>query len=394
MVNKLVDRPKRIVVLGESRSLVNFRGPLIRALLSQGYHVTVIAGTDDPEVRRTLVGWGAVYETIPLARAGLNPIADLITVLRLTAFFRRTRPDVFFGYTIKPVIYGLIAAFLAGTPRRYVMITGLGYAFTEGGETKRYVVRAISSCVYRASLRLADRVIFQNVDDQRLFLTRRLVNAGQVVCVPGSGVDLEYYTPTPFPKGPITFLLIARLLADKGIREYAKAASIVRVGFPYARFVLLGAPDTNPSGLRLDEVHRWVKEGLLEYKSETRDVRSAISHCHVFVLPSYREGMPRTVLEAMAMGRPIITTDVPGCRETVAPGLNGFLVTPRNAEALARAMMMFLRDEGLCRKMGAHSSEIAAHKFESKQIAIATISAMGLLPPTVQDETPNLEAAR
>ena len=380
MARELINGPRHVVIVGESRSLVNFRGPLIKALLSYGHRVTAITGNDDPEVRRTLVAWGAAYEMIPLARAGLNPLADLMTILRLTWLFRRIRPDVFLGYTIKPVIYGLVAAYLTNTPRRYVIISGLGYTFTEGREIKRHVLRFISSCIYRFTLRLADKVIFQNIDDENLFVVRRLVHRDHVARVEGSGVDLAYYVPKPFPEMPVTFLLIARLLRDKGIREYVKAASIVRENFPHARFILVGAQDSNPSGLRYQEVQDWVREGIIEYRGELRDVRSSISDCHVFVLPSYREGMPRTILEAMAMGRPIITTDVPGCRETVKRGVNGFLVPPRNTDALAEAMTMFLKDEGLCRKMGASSLEVVASRFAAEEVAVATLSVMGLLP--------------
>lgn len=377
------DRKHVVVLGGLSRSLVDFRGPLIRRLLSRGYRVTAIAGNTDIEVGRTLTKWGAEYLSLPLARAGLNPFADLVTVARLARLFRRMNPDVFLGYTIKPVIYGLVAALLAGTRRRYVMISGLGYAFTDGRELKRRIVRLLGSAVYRSTLRLANRVIFQNPDDRQLFVARRFVRADRSVCVPGSGVDLTHYAPVRLPDGPITFLLVARLLKDKGIREFVAAAERVKAEFPEARFWLVGARDPNPSGLPPEEIEEWMIRGVVDYRGETRDIRPFMASCHVFVLPSYREGMPRTVLEAMAIGRAIITTDVAGCRETVVPGVNGYLVPPRDAASLAAAMTRFIADSDLCRTMGAASLEIAASRFEAGTVAAATMRAMDLSSPKI-----------
>ena len=328
-----------LIVGGLAKSLTNFRGPLIKALLAAGHRVTAAAGDNDVEVAKTLRSWGAEFEPVALARAGMNPLADIASILRLTVLMRRVSPDIFLGYTIKPVTFGLIAARLARVPKRFAMITGLGYAFTEGDGIQRRVARFVAKAAYWVALRYAEKVIFQNPDDEALFLELGLVRgSGHTARVNGSGVDLEHYRPAPLPSGPITFLMIARLLRDKGVYEYVEAARMVKREHPGARFVLVGPFDPNPAAVKPHEVEAWVHEGVIEYRGAVEDVRPEIAACHVFVLPSYREGTPRTVLEAMAMGRAVITTDVPGCRETVEDGVSGWLVEARGSAGLARTM--------------------------------------------------------
>jgi glycosyltransferase involved in cell wall biosynthesis len=336
---------RHIFILGGyTKSLVIFRGPLLKALVAAGHRVTVAAGEDDREVAEVLAKWGVTFRPVPLARAGLNPFADLRTLLELRRLMREIRPDIFLGYTIKPATYGILAARLAGVSSRYAMLTGLGYAFTEGPELKRKLSRLIASALYRLALPFARRVIFQNPDDEHFFARQGFVRPARAVRVHGSGVDTQHFDVAPLPDGPITFLMIARLLRDKGVYEYVEAARRVKAARPEIRFVLVGPLDPNPSGVSREELEAWVSEGIVSYGGEVSDVRPHIRACHIYVLPSYREGMPRTVLEAMAMGRPVITCDVPGCRETVTDGDNGRLVPARDAAALADAMLAMSGD--------------------------------------------------
>lgn len=367
---------KHILILSNAaRTLVRFRGHLIRELVARGYRVTAAAGESDEAVTRTLAGWGVVCRPVHLGRTGMNPLADLGAVAALVRLMQRERPDIFFGYTTKPVVYGTLAARLAGVPRRIAMITGLGYAFTEGTEVKRRLAHAIAQAGYRLSLRFADGVIFQNPDDRAYFLEHRLVaDPERAALVAGSGVDLAHYAPAPLPDGPATFLMIARLLRDKGVREFAEAARVVKQAHPDARFVLVGRLDSNPAAVQRAELDAWVREAIVEYRGELADVRPEITGCHVYVLPSYREGMPRTVLEALATGRAIITTDVPGCRETVLESSNGVLVPPRNSKALASAMRRFAEDRGLVAAAGAASLALARERFDVNRVNAAMLT--------------------
>ena len=264
-------------------------------------------------------------------------------------------------------------------PRRYALVTGLGYAFTVGGGAMRSAVRAILMSLYRIAFRRATKVFFQNPDDAALFRELGLLPpALPVVVVNGSGVDLRMFTPAPFPEGPQHFMLIARMLSAKGIREYVAAATRIRQVHPGARFHLVGGIDSNPDAIPADEVERWNAAGHVIWHGEVSDVRAYLAACHVYVLPSYREGTPRSVLEAMAMGRPIVTTDAPGCRETVIEGENGFLVPPGAVEPLITAMERFINDPGLIERMGRRSREIAESKFDVDKINAEMLREMEL----------------
>jgi glycosyltransferase involved in cell wall biosynthesis len=359
----------RILVFGgRADTLINFRGPLIRALLAAGHEVSAVAGEHDTTSAATLAAWGVDLHIVPLSRAGLNPAADIRAVLAIVRVIRMVRPDIFFSYQIKPSVYGLIAARIVGTPRRIAMITGLGYAFTDGNEPKRRIVRFLAGILCRSTLRFADRVIFHNPDDEALFVSRRLVSRDRTALVAGSGIDLAHFAPAPPAPGSMTFLMIARLIRDKGVCEFVEAAREVRKVCPQARFLLLGAIDPNPSSLRRSEVEAWQREGTVQWLGEKPDVRADIAACQVLVLPSYREGMPRSVLEAMAMGRAVIATDVPGCREAVRDGVSGFLVSPRNARQLAETMLRFLKEPGLVVRMGTEGRRLAESTFDANQV--------------------------
>jgi len=372
---------RKILVLGShARSLVDFRGRLLQSLVERGHRVVACAPDAPAPIVDALAALGAVYRDVSFERAGMRPDQDLRALGAFLALFREIRPDIILGYTIKPVTYGLIAARLAGVPQRFAMITGLGYTFTGTG-LRTQLAGAVARQLYRLSLAGADRVFFQNPDDQALFERLRLVRrSGQTVVINGSGIDLEAFRPAPLPaQNTMSFLLIARLLKDKGVREYVEAARQVRTRYPKAVFRLVGWYDRgNPAAISERDLRAWKAEGIVEYLGELSDVRPVLAATSVYVLPSYREGTPRTVLEAMAMGRPVITTDVPGCRETVVPGVNGYMVPVRDAGALAQAMERFLVEPQIIHAMGRESRRIAEEKYDVHRVNQVIVQAMGL----------------
>ena len=270
---------------------------------------------------------------IHLDRSGLNPFSDLklLTVYRM--LLKRLRPAAYLGYTIKPNIYGSIAAASLKIPA-IPNVSGLGTTFMGSGP-----LRWIAILMYRFAFRRAAVVFFQNPEDMQLFVDLRIIESDRARLVPGSGIDLAQFQQVPLPLSAPVFLLIGRLLRDKGVVEFVAAARLVREEFPDARFQLLGPIDErNRSAIRAAELHSWIEEGSVEYLGATDDVRPYIAAASVIVLPSYREGLPRSLLEGAAMGRPLIAADVAGCREVVEDGVNGYLCAPRDKAALARAM--------------------------------------------------------
>lgn len=380
--------PKVLILGSQSESLLRFRGHLIRRLLDEGHQVVAAGPEPDRRVADTLAKWGAKFETVSLDRNGMNPARDLQTIWALHRLFSRENPEVFLGYTIKPVVYGLLAAWLADVPSRYALITGLGTAFTRRESTRQVILQTLASCLYGVTLRTSQRVIFQNRDDAFLFCARRLVGGPEeVAVVNGSGVDVEKYSPVDYPEGPTSFLLIGRLLKSKGIDEYVEAARRLKARHPEARFRLVGWPDDGPDAIDEGSLREWIRGDTIEYMGYLDDVRPAIADSSVYVLPSYREGTPRTVLEAMAMARPIVTTDVPGCRTTVEPGENGLLVPPRDVESLVLAMEQFIGDRPLIEALGKASRRLAVTKFDVEQVTDSLLAALELgdrrMPPPV-----------
>lgn len=373
---------KKIAIsAGYAKSLINFRGALVKALCDAGIEVHVIAPGlgDDPETRHQLEDWGVITHDVPMQRTGTNPLKDLGAMYALYRLFREIQPDAVLGYTIKPVIYGTLAAWLAKVPKRYALITGLGYAFTGEAQGKRGLIQRIVRGLYHQALKRANVVFFQNPDDEALFRGLNLVpEQVSSKIVNGSGIDLGRFQPAPFPQGKTVFLLIARLLGDKGVREYVAAAREIRKRHPEVIFRVVGAVDDNPDSVHTEEVESWKQDGIIEYLGRLEDVRPAIEGCSVYVLPSYREGTPRTVLEAMAMGRAVITTDAPGCRETVVEGDNGFLVPVKSVDALVSAMLRFVEAPDSIASMGQRSRVIAEQKYDVHKVNVAMLEAMGI----------------
>lgn len=356
---------KIAVISNGATSLLNFRGPLLEEMVRRGYQVLAFAPDYDENSRQTLRAMGVEPLDCSMGRSSTNPLRELFSIFELHRQLRRHRPDICFAYFLKPVIYGTIAAWLAGIKRRYGLIAGLGFAFTVGQEasSKRKLLQNIVTILARFSLGRIDRIMFQNPDDLEEFQARGILKEGKAELVGATGVDLEQWPVTPLPDRPITFLLTARLLRDKGITEYVAAARILRRTYPEARFLLLGGLDDNLAAIAREEVESWVAEGLIEWPGHVQ-VRPWLNQAHIFVLPSYREGLPRSTQEAMAMGRPVVTTDVPGCRETVIDGLNGFLVPTQNPESLASAMQRFLDNPELIESMGQESRRLAEERFD------------------------------
>lgn len=361
-------------------SLMKFRGALIRSLLEAGkdVHVAVPYTDGTRSITLSLERLGVKVHSVSLQRTGLNPFRDFVFFYSLFFLMLRIRPRFVLGYTIKPVIYGTLAAWLVGVRHRFVLITGLGYAFTGEASGKRGLIRRFIHFLYRFALKHTDRVFFQNPDDEALFREFRLLpKSVPSFIVNGSGVDVDEYSVTPLPEKPC-FLLIARLLGDKGVREYAEAAQRVKAEHPEAVFRLVGWIDDNPDAITSQELDQWVDSGALEFLGKLNDVRPAISDCTVYVLPSYREGTPRTVLEAMAMGRAVITTDAPGCRETVLNGDNGFLVPVKDVDALAAAMMMIIESPGMAAEMGERSRAITEMKYDVHKVNASMFKGMDI----------------
>jgi len=363
---------KFLIVAGFADSLIGFRKPLILALLDKGLSVHVAAPelTTNNKVISELHSLGVATHDISMQRTGMNPLSDLFALFSIFKLMRRIKPDFFLGYTIKPVIYGNLAALLARVPNRFALITGLGFAFIgeEGGARSK--IRALVQGLYRFALKNTNTVFFQNPDDEKLFRELGILSSKANSCVVnGSGVDVSQFEVAPLDLNkPIRFLLIARLLGDKGVREYVSAAAEIKKSFPDTVFDLVGWIDENPDSITQTELDAWVSAGTVNFLGRLSDVRPAISDCDIYVLPSYREGTPRTVLEAMAMGRAVITTDAPGCRETVVDGDNGYLVPIKDSVSLAAAMLRFIENPVLIKEMGQRSRVIAEEKYDVHKV--------------------------
>ena len=361
-------REKPTVLLNASHgpSLIRFRGKMIEAMIASGYRVHASAPGIDDELAQAIRDLGAVPHSVRLARTGLNPIADVRYFQDIRRLLRKTGADLCLSYTIKPNIWASLAARSLGV-RSVSMVTGVGYAFIENGGLRQKLVQMVARLLYRAATNANDVVIFQNPDDRDDFVeTGCLAEAGKARMINGSGVDLNYYAPAPLPEQPV-FLMAARLLGNKGVREYAEAALNILAQKREARFLLAGYIDEGPDGIDPTELESWISGGI-EYLGALEDVRPAIGRASVFVLPSYREGTPRSVLEAMAMGRPIVTTDVPGCRETVVHGLNGLLVPARDPMALAEAMLQMIDRPEIRREMGDQSLQLCRSKYDVDRV--------------------------
>lgn len=373
---------KTIVLASLAYSLINFRGRLLASMIEQGHEVVVCAPDADPEIEAKLKAMGVTYRQMPMARAGMNPLSDMVTLSWLVRCFRRERPQIVLAYTQKPIIYGGIASRIVPGARFYAMVSGLGHVYSDGGSRLLPVVRTIVSFLYRLALVKARAVFVFNSDDRAEMQRHHIIRQdAPVVQVPGSGVDLAHYGFVRVPEGPPIFLMVARLMRNKGVLEYVEAARIVRAQVPDARFQLLGPTDANPAAITPDSID----QSMVEYLGETRDVRPYLAAASIFVLPSwYREGLPRTILEAMAVGRGVITTDMPGCREPIVPGKNGFIVEPRSASSLADAMLRVCADPELPARLSIAARRTVEGRYSVEMVNALLLSTMDMTAPDTE----------
>jgi glycosyltransferase involved in cell wall biosynthesis len=360
---------KFVLIASHAKSVINFRRNLIDDLQNNSMDVHVLipklSSIDNDVTRKKIEEIGVTVHEVHLNRTGLNLISDFIAFIHIVITLWKIKPDYVISYTIKPVIYGTLAAKIAGIKHRFALITGLGSVFNEGKSKRSKSLLFIVKHMYKVSLLGAEKVFFQNPDDMRLFQKYKIVSALQSCVVNGSGVDLDYYKFSN-PPGKISFLLLARLLNSKGVRIYFEAAQIVKSLYPNIEFSLAGhIDDLNNDSISRGELDSWIERKVINYYGQMSDVRTAIANCSIYVLPSfYREGVPRSILEAMSMGRAIITTNTPGCKETVIDGENGYLIDPKSVSKLVDAIMKFVNQPETVRKMGVKSREMAEEKYD------------------------------
>ncbi len=364
----------KIILIGTTAaSVLNFRSDLISALISKGFTVYAMSIDYCDVTREQVSRMGAFPVDYKFSRAGLNPVANLLDTLTLSKIIKTISPNIVFSYFSKPVVFGTLAAKLAGVSRCIGMIEGLGYTFTDCPSrlnVKKVVIRRVQVLLYWFAFRFLERLIFLNKDDPKDLLGKYKLKAKNVSVLGGIGLDLQNYPYTKPPAAPISFIFVGRLLAEKGICEFVSAARLIKLEYPDVKFHVLGGVDeSNPGGLSYQELDELVRTGTVTYPGYVTDVRDWLNRSSVFVLPSYyREGVPRSTQEAMAVGRAVITTDMPGCRETVVDGVNGFMVPPRSVPDLVEKMRYFVENPAQIEIMGLESLAMAKIKFNVEEI--------------------------
>lgn len=364
-------KKKVVIALNTAWNLLNFRSGLIRALLAAGYEVVAVAPPDEYAERLSVLG--CRFVPLPMDNQGTHPVRDLLLLFRFFGLMRAERPDAFLGYTVKPNVYGSLAARALAIPV-INNIAGLGAVFIKGGWLNQLV-----KGLYQVALSRSRKVFFQNDDDRQLFITSRLVIESVTDLLPGSGIDLANFSPAPLPAGaPVRFLLIARMLWDKGVGEFVEAARLLKQRGVDAECCLLGFLDVqNPAAISRQQMNDWVAEGAVRYLGVSDNVREEIARADCVVLPSYREGTPRTLLEAAAMARPIVTTDAVGCREVVDDGINGYLCKPKDASDLADKMELIVSLTHAEREaMGLRGREKVEREFDERIVICKYLSAI------------------
>jgi glycosyltransferase involved in cell wall biosynthesis len=368
----------QVLIVGAlPESIPNFRGGLIRALVRTGVTVTCMTSPANEGTLKRIEELGVTFRPYSISRNSISVRDDIRTVKELRNAFMEIRPDIVLAYTIKPIVWAGIALFFMRSVAFHALIEGLGYAFYGAG-FKRRIISIIATALYKVSLTRAQSVIFLNEDNLNSFVTRRIVSKTKCHTIAGTGVNLELFPFTPLPEGDFVFLTIARLLGEKGLRELAAAARIVKSKCPSTIIRLVGPADPSPDGISLSEVTNWQRDGLIEYLGEMQDVRPALQSCHVYVLPSYHEGMPRTVLEALATGRAVITTTAPGCRHSIIDGQQGFLIAPQSAQSLADAMLKLLQNPRLVVDFGKAARERAIATFSEDKVNKMLLDIIGM----------------
>lgn len=379
-----MSKNKKIIMIGTTAScFYGFRADLIKSLNIQ--NITIYAFTTDHNAieLEKIKQLGAIPIVYQLNRGGLNPVADILATYKLAQQIKEIQPDLVFSYFAKPVIFGTLAAKIAKAPKNIGMLEGLGYTFTDqpnGQSFKTKLIKAIQIFLYKLALPALDHLIFLNKDDLNDLIIKNNIQVKQTHVLGGIGLDLNQYNYTPANSSlPLKFLFIGRLLKEKGIHDFIAAAKIVKSKFPETVFTILGGVDeANLGALTKNELNQYIENELIEYPGHVSNIPEWIKNSSVFVLPSYREGVPRSTQEAMAIGRPVITTDVPGCRDTVIDGVNGFLVPKWNPQALAEKMIYFIEHPEQVRMMGDQSHKIAIEKFDAEKVNQHLLEILGI----------------
>lgn len=373
-----------IVIIGTvASSFLGFRSDFIKSLLEQNHTVYAFTSEYSKEQLSLIKYLGAIPVTYKLNRGGINPLMDIKATYELSNKIKEIAPDIVFCYFSKPVIFGTLAAKLAKVPKVLGMLEGLGYTFTEQPNQvskKTQFIKKTQILLYKIALPQLDKIIFLNPDDPKDLLEKYSITVKQVEVLGGIGLNLEDYPySSVYPDIP-TFIFVARLLAEKGIHDYIAAAKIVKESYPEAKFTVLGTIDKEALGALTEaELQEVMQANIAQYPGHVNNVAELIADSSIFVLPSYyREGVPRSTQEAMAVGRAVITTDVPGCRETVIDGVNGFLVEKWNPHALAEKMIYFIEHPEQIKKMGYESYKIAQEKFDADKVNKRLIAMLGL----------------
>ncbi|NOJ68856.1 glycosyltransferase family 4 protein [Acinetobacter indicus] len=374
-----------VVIIGTvASSFYGFRADLICKLLKKGHQVYAFTSEYTVEDLKKIEQLGAIPVTYTLNRGGLNPLADIVATYQLSKKIKSINPNLVFSYFSKPVIFGTLAAKLAQVPRVIGMLEGLGYTFTEqpeGLSKKTQLIKKIQVILYKIALPQLDQLIFLNPDDPKDLLEKHAINVKNVEVLGGIGLNLQDYPYQPLSNIhlPLKFLFIGRLLKEKGIHEFVQAAKLVKKIYPDTEFIVLGAIDHHNLGaLQQTQLDTLISSNIIQYPGHVSNIKDWIADSHVFILPSYREGVPRSTQEAMATGRAIITTDVPGCRETVINTKNGFIVPKWNPEALAEKMIYFIENPEQIQVMGAESYKIAVEKFDAEKVNQRLVNILGL----------------
>lgn len=367
---------KILVLSSHTPSLFWFRLDMMKSFMDKGHEVIAVAQESEAIWSERFNEHGIQYRQVSVQRNGMNPISDLRTLKELYSLINEQKPDRIFIYQAKTIIYGATAAYLNSIHEVYSLVAGLGSVF-RGSGFKNRILSIIMGAQYKWAFNKSRKVIFQNADDARLLLSKNLLKRHKVEMINGSGVNIERFQPVPLPVAP-AFLYIGRLIRDKGVMEYLEACRILKSTHGDVRCLLVGPFDTNPSALSPEDLKPYISSGIIEYFGEQKDVRPYVAQCSTYVLPSYHEGTPKTVLEAMAMGRSIITSDAPGCRETVMDGVNGFLVEVKNVDMIVEKMKYLIEHPDVNQQMALESVKMARDKYDVRKVNDTIIRIMGL----------------
>lgn len=367
-----VDSVKLLMMANTDWYIYNFRLPIAQRTREMGWQVVLVSPSG--EYTSQIQAHGFRWLPIRMGRRGISILPEWNTLRQITGIYRREAPDIVHHFTMKPVLYGSLAARSAGI--RYVVntVAGLGYLFGSERYDMR-IARALLGPVFRHALSgKRVRVVFENQADREYMVARRFVPQHRTSVIQGAGVDLDRFQPSPEPSDPCSVIMASRLLWDKGIKEFVEAARILRENRAQVRFVLVGEPDPgNPSSVPKARIQAWVEEGLIEWWGRRSDMPTVFAQSHIVALPSYREGVPTVLLEAAASGRPVVATDIPGCRAAVKDGVTGILVPPKDPQALAAAIGRLIRDPQQRRELGWRGRELMEERFDELHIVEATV---------------------